>query len=179
MHTHTHTHKHTIFNFQTYTQCNTFFFILFVHSHQLYVITTPLSADQVPRYRIRVTTSLHYDPANPPEFSTLQKLQAAVKRKPAGHITAWLQNQDVYMLHRPVGKRFASSPHSVNNVMDVQECDPVDIQTLSTFNDNYNYILSVIDVFQISTSGPSKVQHRGRCSVGVSVEIQWPEIFQT
>jgi len=35
----------------------------------------------------------------------------------------------------------------VNNVMDVWECDLVDVRALGRFNDNYKYILSVIDVF--------------------------------
>ena len=35
----------------------------------------------------------------------------------------------------------------MNNVMDVWECDLVDVRALGRFNDNYKYILSVIDVF--------------------------------
>ena len=35
----------------------------------------------------------------------------------------------------------------MNNVMDVWECDLADDKALGRFNDNYKYILSVIDVF--------------------------------
>ena len=50
-------------------------------------------------------------------------------------------------LHRQVRKRFPRNPYSVNNVMDMWEYDLVDVQALHKFNDNFKYILSVIDVF--------------------------------
>ena len=63
----------------------------------------------------------YYDPARPSAFSTAEKLWAAVK-KPVG---TWLERQDAYTLHRQVRKRFPRNPYSVNNVMDVWECDLV------------------------------------------------------
>jgi hypothetical protein len=50
-------------------------------------------------------------------------------------------------LHKPVRKRFHRNPYSVNNVMDVWEADLLDVQTLSTYNDNYKFLLTVIYVF--------------------------------
>ena len=44
-------------------------------------------------------------------------------------------------------KRFPRNPYSVANVMDVWECDLVDVRSLGRFNDSYKYILTVIDVF--------------------------------
>ena len=44
-------------------------------------------------------------------------------------------------------KRFPCNPYSVTNVMDVWECDLVDVRSLGKYNDKYNYILTVIDVF--------------------------------
>ena len=35
----------------------------------------------------------------------------------------------------------------MNNVIDVWDCDLVDVRVLGKFNDNYKYILFVIDVF--------------------------------
>jgi len=46
------------------------------------------------------------------------------------------------MIHRPVRKNFA-----VTNVMNVWEFDVLDVETYAKYNDNYRYILSVIDVF--------------------------------
>ena len=50
-------------------------------------------------------------------------------------------------MHRPVRKRFPMNPYSVNNAMEVWECDLVDVQALAKYNDNYRYLLTVIDVF--------------------------------
>jgi len=60
---------------------------------------------------------------------------------------AWLEEQDAYTLHRPVWKRFARNPYTVTNVMDVWECDLLDVQSYAKYNDNFRYILLVIDVF--------------------------------
>jgi len=92
---------------------------------------------------------LYYGSARPTAFSTLRKLHVWVtkKKKKFGDIGAWLEKQDDYTLHRPIRKRFACNPESVNNVMYVWECDLYDIRSLFRSNDNYKYILSVIDVF--------------------------------
>ena len=92
---------------------------------------------------------LYYDPARPTEFSTLRKLGVAAKKKniKLDDIRDWLEKQDAYTLHRPIRKRFARNPYTVNNVVDVWECDLVDVRVLGRFNDYYKYILSVIDVF--------------------------------
>jgi hypothetical protein len=89
---------------------------------------------------------VYYDPANPAAFSTSKKLEAAVKRRPSD-IKDWLQKQDAYTLHKPVQKRFPRNPYTVTNIMDVWECDLVDVQVLAKCNDSYKYLLTVIDVF--------------------------------
>jgi len=60
---------------------------------------------------------------------------------------AWLEEQDAYTLHRPVRKRFARNPYTVTNVRDVWECDLLDVQSYAKYNDNFRYILFIIDVF--------------------------------
>jgi len=44
-------------------------------------------------------------------------------------------------------KRFAHNPYTLTNVMNVCECVPLDVQYYEKYNDNYRYILSLIDVF--------------------------------
>ena len=101
-------------------------------------------------------SDLCYDEASPAGFSTLRKLRAAevaesktMKGKPqsVGSTKAWLKEQDAYTLHRPVMKRFARNPYTVTNVKDVWECDLLDVHSYAKYNDNFKYILSVIDVF--------------------------------
>ena len=64
-----------------------------------------------------------------------------------GAIKARLEEQDAYMLHRPVRKYFARNPYTVSNVMKVWECDVLDFQAYVKYNDKYKYILSVIGEF--------------------------------
>jgi len=61
----------------------------------------------------------------------------------------------------------------VNNVMDVWECDLADDKALGRFNDNYKYILSVIDVF-------SKFLHLVplRSKTGTAVVSAFTSIFK-
>ena len=44
-------------------------------------------------------------------------------------------------------RRFLRDPYTVTNLMEVWECDILDMQSISKYNDTYRYILSVIDVF--------------------------------
>jgi len=50
-------------------------------------------------------------------------------------------------MHRPFRKRFLHNPYTVTNLMEVWECDLLDMHSLAKFNGMYRYILSVIDVF--------------------------------
>jgi hypothetical protein len=50
-------------------------------------------------------------------------------------------------MHRPVRKRFLHNPYTVTNLMEVWDCDLLDMHSLAKFNGMYRYILSVIDVF--------------------------------
>jgi len=59
----------------------------------------------------------------------------------------WLETQDAFTLHRPLRKRFPRNPYTVNNIDDVWELDILDLSSLKKFNNNYRYLLQVIDVF--------------------------------
>jgi len=100
-------------------------------------------------------SDLYYDEGRPAGFSTWRKLRAALvaeskkKGKPQyiAASRAWLEEQDAYTLHRSVRKRYARNPYTVTNIGDVWECDLLDVQSYAKYNDNFRYILSVIDVF--------------------------------
>jgi len=92
----------------------------------------------------------YYDPARSTVYSTLRKLGVAVKKKnniKLDVIIDSLEKQDAYTLHRLIRKRFARNSFTVNNVMDVWECDLFDVRALGRYNVNHKYIISVIDVF--------------------------------
>jgi len=95
---------------------------------------------------------LYYDLAKPTAFSTLNKLAAVAVKTTKTKVNkkklrAWLEKQDPYTLRRPIRRRFARNPYPVNCVMDVRECDLVNVRALAKFSDKYKFILSVIDVF--------------------------------
>ena len=78
-----------------------------------------------------MTSKLYYDPARPSAFSTVEKLRAAAgSKKDKKAVRTWLEKQEAYTLYRQVRKRFPRNPYSVTNVMDVWECDLVDVQSL-------------------------------------------------
>ena len=93
---------------------------------------------------------VYFDPKHEASFGTLEKLKRVAKKtgvaKP-GEVKPWLEQQDSYTLHRPVRKRFPRNPYSVDNIIDVWECNLIDVQALSRDNDGVIYLLTVIDVF--------------------------------
>ena len=50
-------------------------------------------------------------------------------------------------MQRHVRKRSLRNPYTLTNLMEVWECNLLDMRTLTKYNDLYRYILSVIDVF--------------------------------
>jgi len=58
-----------------------------------------------------------------------------------------LETQDAYTLHRPLRKPFPRNPYTVNNIEDVWEIDISDLTSLKKYNNNYRYLLQVIDEF--------------------------------
>ena len=70
-----------------------------------------------------------------------------LKQKTPSQIKACLETQDAYTLHRPLRKRFPRNPYTVNNIDDVWEIDILYLTSLKKYNNNYRYLLQVIDVF--------------------------------
>ena len=70
---------------------------------------------------------LYFDPKHPSGFSTLKQLHAAARGRAVGELREWLEDQDTYTLHRPVRKTIPRNHYTVNNIMDVWECDLVDV----------------------------------------------------
>ena len=124
---------------------------------------------------------LYTDPAAASAFSSLHKLQQAVRHAPAikkkketpTQIKEWLETQDAFTLHRPLRKRFPRNPYTVNNIDDVWELDILDLSSLKKFNNNYRYLLQVIDVF-------SKYLHSVplRTKTGKEVAAAFESIFK-
>lgn len=93
---------------------------------------------------------IYSDVRNPASFSSVNKLWLASKnlnKITKADVEKWLQNQESYTLHKNIRKRFPMNKYYVNNINDLFQADLIDLKSLSAFNDNYQYLLTVIDVF--------------------------------
>lgn len=102
----------------------------------------------------------YYNPSDPGSFSSIANLAraAGVSNREAKN---WLLAQDTYTLHRLARKKFPRNRIYVDNKDELWQCDLCDMRTLSQYNDGYNYILTVIDVFsKFAWAIPLKSKHK-------------------
>ena len=94
---------------------------------------------------------IYYDPENGASFSSVQKLYEAIKLKfpkaSKSEVKNWLSGELAYTLHFPARKYFSRNRILVNHINEQWEADLVDLKELEKFNDNFKYILTVIDSF--------------------------------
>ena len=96
-------------------------------------------------------SDIYYDPGHPAGYAGIYKLREAVKqyypKVSLKYIKTWLQQQRTYTLHKPIRRKFQRRKTRVGGI-DVQwQADLADLQTLMKDNDQYRYLLCVIDVF--------------------------------
>lgn len=91
--------------------------------------------------------NLYYDLSKPTAYvgSHLSLLQSLGKKFSAKNVENWLREQDAYNMHKRVRKNFQRRPYNVTNVNDLWEIDLMDLKSLKFYNDNYTYVLVVID----------------------------------
>jgi transposase InsO family protein len=93
-------------------------------------------------------SSIYYDPKHPAAFSTLNALYDAVNRSISKDtIGLWLEKQKTYTLHRPKRKRFPRNFYNIDNIGDLWQTDLICWENLAKYNDDFKYILVVIDCF--------------------------------
>ena len=94
---------------------------------------------------------LYYNPESPASFGGVDSIYRAVKSEGKHQISrnkirTWLRKQDTYTLHKPVRYRFKRNRVIVGAIDEQWEADLVIMDSLATYNNNYKYILTVIDV---------------------------------
>lgn len=97
-----------------------------------------------------VLENIYFNLNNPSCFSSIKNLYKEAKKELPSlsrhEVQEWLSKQEAYSLHKPATKRFLRNPVVVNGV-DIQwEIDLVDLSMLKSHNDQYKYLLQVIDV---------------------------------
>ena len=88
--------------------------------------------------------NVYFDPRHPAGFSGAATFKAYVKDK---EVDQWLKHKDAYTLHKPLRKRFTRNYYKVSKIDDLRQADLCDIREFAAINDQYKFILTVIDVF--------------------------------
>ena len=90
---------------------------------------------------------IYYSPET--GFSGINQLQRRLKEKGVKlsqkELQSFLQKQLTYTLHKPVKHKFPTRKVYVSGIDDQWQADIVDMQSFSKHNDDYKYILTVID----------------------------------
>lgn len=84
----------------------------------------------------------YYDPKQAGAFSGAHSFKKVAKKP-----QKWLKTQEAYTLHAPVRKRFQRRKTIVPGAKFQMQADLIDMSPLKKYNDDYKYVLVVIDVF--------------------------------
>lgn len=89
---------------------------------------------------------IYYDPRHHASYSGSTKLIEDLKGKVSkDDVIDWLRKQDAYTLHRPVRRKFPRRHYNLHDINEVWEADLTDYRAFKEYNDNYSYLLCVID----------------------------------
>ncbi|KAF0021869.1 hypothetical protein F2P81_025878 [Scophthalmus maximus] len=100
----------------------------------------------------RVMKRVYYDPSHPGSLGGVERLCRALKdetgeRVDKARIKDFLSEEDTYTLHEPARIHFPRNRVFVPRPLNQFQADLCDMQALSEYNDGFNYLLTVIDVF--------------------------------
>ena len=91
---------------------------------------------------------IYFDPRHPASFTSPSILRKhADKKFTVKRLKDFLSRHDAYTLHKPVRKRFKRRKIFTLGINDLYQADLADLSSLSKYNDNYKFLLVVIDVF--------------------------------
>ena len=97
-------------------------------------------------------TQKYTNPSHPGSFSGLESFYRALtptekKSIPKNSLKKWLQGQESYTFHYPRKSKFKRNQIIVGGIDKTWQADLADFQKISKQNDDYKYLLVVIDVF--------------------------------
>jgi len=96
----------------------------------------------------KVLRRIYYDETHEASFASAQVLYAAVKHKgiSLNQVKKWLQSQETFTLHKQRRKNFTRNPVVVNHIDEQWQADIVDMTYYKDKNNQFNYMLTMIDV---------------------------------
>ena len=94
---------------------------------------------------------IYYDIAHPASFGSSYKLYKAVKPIHSNithkRVKEWLSSQNPYVLHRRIVRKFPRRRIIASGISYQWQCDLAILSSISRYNNNYKYLLVIIDVF--------------------------------
>ena len=115
--------------------------------------TTPLSPKEQREAAFnRYLKTIYYNPRHPASFKGPGKVHQAIReegryRIGLSYIRRWLQEQENYSVYKPLVRKFERQQVRVTGLYDQYDADLADMQKLARKNDDYTFLLVVIDVF--------------------------------
>lgn len=94
----------------------------------------------------RTLKSVYYNTKRSGSFGGVKPLTDNVKPN-SKRVKKWLSFQDTYTLHKPIRRKFSRRKTIVAGIGEQYQADLIDVRHLKRENDNFNYILTCIDVF--------------------------------
>ena len=95
--------------------------------------------------------AFYYTPSNPGSFGGSSNLKRELKKAKKSRLwrTAndWLSGQDPYTLHKPITRKFQRRKTIVAGPKEQLQADLIDVKSHAKENDDYKYLLTIIDVF--------------------------------
>ena len=88
----------------------------------------------------------YYDPTSTGGYGGVKPLADAIGVKKSEAVK-WLRGQRTYTLHKPARLRYDTRKYKTSGINSHWQSDLCEVGNISTHNDGYNYILTVIDVF--------------------------------
>jgi hypothetical protein len=93
----------------------------------------------------------YYDVSLPGAYAGLDTFYNTIKLRgikiSKEELKNWLSQQESYIYHFPVKKIFKRLSYSIRHKDDLWQADLCDYSNIKEYNNNYKYILTVIDIF--------------------------------
>ena len=99
----------------------------------------------------KVLKTIYYDTKSPGGFSSALKLYKAAKQKlpdlKLSDVKLFLRGELTYTLHKQARRKFKRNPVIVAHPGEQWQADLMDMTQWSKYNNGFNYILTIIDIF--------------------------------